>query len=161
MASHTLVHYPSASGLPRWLMVGFASGFISVVVFHQGALALLHALQIVSSAPYPLAPSRPFGIPQLWSLAFWGGLWGLLLALSLGRLDGARLVLAATLFGAVLPTLVAWFIVAPLKDQPMAAGFVPLAMMVGPIVNAAWGFGTGLGLAILGRTHTSASGRAQ
>jgi hypothetical protein len=64
---------------------------------------------------------------------------------------GARLVLAALVFGAVLPTLVAWFAVAPLKGQPIAGGFAPAAMAVGVMVNAAWGLGSGLGLALFGR----------
>jgi hypothetical protein len=98
-----------------------------------------------------MQPTRPLGMPQLWSIAFWGALWGVVLAVALARLDGARLVIAATLFGAVLPTLVAWFVVAPLKGQPMAAGFVPMAMAIGPIVNGAWGLGTGIGLALFGR----------
>jgi hypothetical protein len=33
----------------------------------------------------------------------------------------------------------------------MAAGFAPAAMMIGPIVNAAWGLGTGIGLLLFGR----------
>jgi hypothetical protein len=74
--------------------------------------------------------------------------WGIVLAAALARLHGAALVVSATLFGAILPTLVAWFVVAPLTGQPMAAGFVPAAMLIGPIVNAAWGFGTGLGLVL-------------
>ena len=50
----------------------------------------------------------------------------------------------AIVFGAVLPTLVAWFVAAPLKGQPMAGGWKLQAMMIGPIVNAAWGLGTAL-----------------
>ena len=67
------------------------------------------------------------------------------------NLDGVRLVAASLVAGAVLPTLVAWFVVAPLKGQPMVAGFVPMAMAFGVIVNGAWGFGTGLGLALFKR----------
>jgi hypothetical protein len=100
---------------------------------------------------YQLLPTEPFGVPQLWSLAFWGGAWGIVMAAALRRLTGSGLVLAAVVFGAIFPTLVAWFIVAPLKGQPMAAGFIPAAMAVGAIVNAAWGLGTGLGLALFGR----------
>jgi hypothetical protein len=83
---------------------------------------------------------------------FWGAVWGVALAVALSRLDGAKLVFAATLFGAVLPTLVAWTIVASLKGQPLFAGGVPKAMLVGPLVNAAWGLGTGIGLAVFGRS---------
>ena len=143
--------YPLRTELPRWIIVGFVAGALSVLVFHQGAAALLHALDLTPRAPYSLQPTRPLGVPQLTSIAFWGGLWGILLAATFARLQGARLILAATIFGAILPTLVAWFVVAPLKGQPMAAGFVPAAMIIGPIVNAAWGLGTGLGLATFGR----------
>jgi len=132
----------------RLLLIGFISGAIAVLVFHQGAAAILHALALTPRAPYSMNATAPLGVPQLWSIAFWGGVWGVVLAAALARLHGAALIIAATLFGAVLPTLVAWFVVAPLKGQPIAAGFVPAAMLIGPIVNAAWGLGTGLGLAL-------------
>lgn len=132
--------------LASWLVVGFVCGAISVLVFHQAAAAVLHALGLTPRVPYSTAATAPLGMPQIWSIAFWGGVWGVLLAAALARLQGAALIIAATVFGAILPTLVAWFIVAPLKGQPMAAGFVPAAMLIGPIVNAAWGLGTGLGL---------------
>ncbi len=148
MDTHALHHYPARTELPRWLVIGFVSGAVAVLVFHQGALALLHALGLSHSAPYSFAQTQPLGIPVVWSLAFWGGVWGIVLALALQRLHDAGLVVAATVFGAIFPTLVAWFVVAPLKGQPVAAGFAPMAMMIGPIVNAAWGFGTGLGLAL-------------
>lgn len=76
-----------------------------------------------------------------------------MLAEFLRRLDGARLVGAALVFGAIFPTLVAWFVVAPMKGQAMAGGGAPKAMAVALIVNAAWGLGTGIGLALFGRRH--------
>jgi hypothetical protein len=151
MTTHAIRHYPATAELPRWLLVGFISGAVAVLLFHQGAAALLHALDLSKFSPYAMQPTRPWGVPQIWSLAFWGGVWGVALAASLARLDDAPLVLWATLFGAVLPTLVAWFVVAPLKGQPMAAGGAPMAMAIGPIVNGAWGLGTGIGLALFGR----------
>ena len=144
-------HYPARAELPRWLIVGFAAGFVSVLVFHQGVAALLYALDVAPRAPYSLQPTQPLGVPVITSIAFWGGVWGAVLAATLARLDGAKLVIAATLFGAIFPTLVAWFIVAPLKGNPVASGFVPAAMLIGPIVNGAWGLGTGLALALWGR----------
>jgi len=156
MSSNALHHDPATSGLPRWLVLGFVSGAVSVLLFHQGTAAVLHALELTARAPYSLAPTSPFGVPQVGSIAFWGGIWGVLLAASLGRLDGAPLVLAAVAFGAVLPTLVAWFLVAPLKGQPLAAGGIPMAMAVGVMVNGAWGLGTGIGLALFGRARRNA-----
>jgi hypothetical protein len=151
MPTHALSHGPASFALPRWLIAGFVSGALSVLVLHQGAVALLHALALTPRAPYPMDATAPFGIPALWSLAIWGGVWGVLLAAALARVRGAAFVVGAAIFGAVLPTLVAWFVVAPLKGQPMAAGFAPMAMAVGPIVNAAWGLGTAIGLVLFER----------
>jgi len=142
--------------MQRWIVVGALSGAVAVLVFHQGAAAALHALDLTARTPYSMQPTAPWGVPQLWSIAFWGGVWGALLAAMLARLDGGRLLLASLIFGAVLPTLVAWFVVAPLKGQPMAGGFVPAAMALGPIVNGAWGLGTGLGLMLFGRRRRQA-----
>ena len=135
----------------RWLVAGFVSGAIAVLLFHQGAVALLHSFGFTPRGPFSMQATQPFGVPQLWSIAFWGGIWGIVLAAMLARARGARLVLAALVFGAIFPTLVAWFVVAPLKGQPMAAGFEPARMAIGPIVNAAWGLGTGIGLELLNR----------
>jgi hypothetical protein len=133
----------------RWLVFGFIAGALSFLVFHQGAIALLHAMNVVPRAPYSMAATQPFGVPQMWSLAFWSGLWGLVLAALFLRMRGARLMLAALAFGAVLPTLVGWFVIAPLRGQPVANGFVLSRMWIGPLVNGIWGLGTGIVLALL------------
>ena len=137
-------------GLPWWISA-FLCGGAAVLILHQGTLAALYLAGFTARSPYSLAPTQPWGVPLLWSLAFWGGAWGIVLAAALRRLTGGSLVVASAVFGAIFPTLVAWFIVAPLKGQPLAAGFVPAAMAIGPIVNAAWGLGTGVGLALFGR----------
>ena len=153
MDTRALHHYPARAELSRWLLVGFIAGFVAVVLFHQSALAILHALQLSRGAPFSFTPTKPLGIPLLWSLAFWGGVWGIVLAAVFARLDGARLIIASVIFGAIAPTLVAWFVVAPMKGQAVAAGWAPAAMAIGPLVNAAWGLGTGIGLYLFGRRH--------
>jgi hypothetical protein len=150
---HPRPHRGATVSWPRWLIVGFISGFVSVLIFHQGAAELLHAIGLTARAPYSLHATAPFGIPQVWSLAFWGGVWGVILAAVFSRAQGERLIIGAAIFGAIFPTLVAWLVVAPLKGQPVAAGFAPLAMTIGPIVNAAWGLGVGIGLALFGARH--------
>jgi hypothetical protein len=135
----------------RWLIVGLVSGALAVLVFHQAGIALLYQIGVLPRAPYSLAATAPFGVPQIVSITFWSALWGLVLAASLRRLSGARLVLAALVFGMVLPTLVAWLVVAPLKGQPLAAGGEPARMAIGIFVNGLWGLGTGIGLALFGR----------
>jgi len=142
MAYQALENYPARTELPRWLVVGFVSGAASVLVFHQGAAALLYALELTTRAPYSMQPTSPLGVPQIWSIAFWGGVWGAILAATFGRLDGARLLAAALVFGAVFPTLVAWFIVFPMKGMPVGNGWQPASMLTGVLVNGAWGIGT-------------------
>ena len=137
--------------LPRWIVVGFLSGAVSVLLCHQVIAALLHAIGITPRVPYSMQPTRPLGVALLWSLVFWGGVWGVVLAASLRSLADSALVITATIFGALFPTLVAWTLVASMKGQPLFAGGAPKAMMVGLLVNAAWGLGTGTGLALFGR----------
>lgn len=138
-------NYPNSTDLPARLAIGFAAGFIATLVFHQIALALLVIAGFAQANPYSMQPVPPFGVPQVISLSFWGGLWGVLYASIENKLPrGAGYWLAALLFGAIGPTLVAWFIVAPLKGQPVAAGWAVPRMITGLIVNGAWGIGTAL-----------------
>lgn len=123
--------------------LAFIAGFVSVLLFHQGMLALLHAVNFTPRAPYGTAPTPPFGIPQIWSSAFWGGIWGLIwIAISPRFRHDKSYWLAALIFGAIVPTLVAWFVVAPLKGQPIAGGWKLVGIVTGLLVNGAWGVGT-------------------
>jgi len=143
MVSHPLPARTAPTSA-AWLGIGFIAGVIGVLVFHQLALAALHAAGLTQGVAYSAKATAPFGIPQFVSAAFWGGVWGVIAALLFARPTGARLIATMVVFGAIAPTLVAWFVVAPLKGAPMAAGFKPAAMMAGPIVNGAWGLGAGL-----------------
>ena len=129
----------------RKFPLAFAAGLIAVLLFHQGMLALLYAVGFTLRAPFPLQPTKPFGLPVIWSLAFWGGVWGLLFAV-LERLfpRGAGYWIWSSIFGAVGPTLVAWFLVAALKGQPLGGGWKGSTMITGLLINGAWGCGTAL-----------------
>ena len=122
----------------RW-MQWFISGTLAVPLCHQLALAILYATQFTARAPFPMTPTEPFGVPAVISLSFWGGVWGLILGLVLTRAHGASYWILALLFGAIAPTLVAGFVVAPLKGQPAGGDLKQLA--TGLFVNAAWGLG--------------------
>jgi len=129
----------------RTMIVSFVAGAVAVVPFHQGMLLLLNIAGLTPARPFAMAPTQPFGVPVVLSLAFWGGVWGIPLLLFLWRRPtGQAYWLAALAFGIVFPTLVAWFVVAPLKGLPVAAGWQPMRMLVGPLVNGAWGLGAAL-----------------
>jgi len=131
--------------------VAFAAGFVAVLVFHQGAWAIYRAAGMAPSPPWNMAPVPPLGVPSVLSAAFWGGLWGIVLAWLLPLAAPAMGYWpAAIVLGALLTSLVALMVVAPLKGRPFAAGWSPKVWAFALSVNAAWGFGTGLLLRAFG-----------
>ncbi|HSR11623.1 MAG TPA: hypothetical protein VLS90_09250 [Thermodesulfobacteriota bacterium] len=127
------------------VIYAFVAGFIAVLVFHQGMLNILHESGFTPAVPFVLRPTEPFHVPVVWSLAFWGGVWGIVfVGFESIFPKGAGYWLWAIIFGAVALCLVAWFVVAPLKGTPMAAGWKPQAMATGLLVNGAWGLGCAL-----------------
>jgi hypothetical protein len=131
---------------PRLLALGFAAGFLAVLVFHQGMLGLLHVAGVTPRAPFGMEPTKPLGVPVVLSAAFWGGVWGIPLTLLLARMPprGAGYWLTALLFGAFALTLVAVVVVGPLKHQATAPAGQARMLATGLLVNAAWGIGTAL-----------------
>lgn len=148
------IFHPTNRGEERMtaspIVRGFVAGFVAVLVFHQVTLGALHLAGITPGTPWRLAPVPPFGVPAMLSGAFWGGLWGILFVLLAARFGWGSSLLAGLLFGAVAPTLVAWFVVLPLKGLPVGGGFAWPGVIVGPLVNGAWGLGTALLLRLTG-----------
>jgi hypothetical protein len=142
---------------PTRLMAGFSAGFLSVLIFPSGMIAILYAAGAIPFAPWSMAPAPPFGLPQILSDAFWGGLWGVIYALLEPRLT-ARLGWwsGGLVFGVVLPMLVRWFVVLPLKSMPVAAGFVPSMLLLEIVLHAVFG----LGMAMIFRFGLHLAGRS-
>jgi hypothetical protein len=133
------------SSLPRSLLLGFLAGFGATLTFHQFLIALLAAAGAIQTGAYSFRGVAPLGVPQVVSLAFWGGLWGCVWALLADRIP--RSVpgwVAGLAFGALVPSLVGWFVVAPIKGQPIAAGWDVARMWIAPLVNGGWGLGAAL-----------------
>jgi hypothetical protein len=145
----TLISAQQRNGHPlRGLPLAFAAGFAAVLLFHQPMLGVLHALGLTALAPYPMGATLPLGVPRVLSLAFWGGIWALPLALLLERVRSrAGFWWTALLFGAIGPSLVNWLVVLPLKGAQLGGGWHPSAMVTALLINGAWGLGTGLILA--------------
>jgi hypothetical protein len=127
---------------------GFFAAVLSVLIFHQGMWAVLHALGEMP-APYPTAPVPPFGLPRIVDLCFWGGVWGALFGLALPLLpEGVPIWLLGLGLG-ILAALVGLFVVSPLKGQAVAGGFAPMAFVRSFLINGFWGIGVGLILPLM------------
>lgn len=128
-----------------WLKA-FVSGLLATLIFHQGLFAAFYMAGVVSSAPFNLTPVPPFGVPAVLSLAFFGGLWGILLWLLLGRLDRLAFWPGNIIAGAIGPTAVAMLVVFPLKGIEVSAQ----TWTGGLMLNGFWGLGVALFMVLMG-----------
>src|SRR5258706_3597381 len=124
--------------------LGFLAGAISVFIFHQGLILVLHLLGVVPFAPYSLRPTDPLHVPQVFSAAFFGGLWGIALVSLMTKVRGADRLWVALLFGGIALPLVGTFIVAPLKGTDVAGALEWHRLALSFLINGVWGLGTAL-----------------
>lgn len=142
MLSSSTFEKSGARGAPFRLALAFVAGFLAVPLFHQSVLLLLHLAGVVPIAPFDMRPRAPLGVPAVLSSSFWGGVWGLIFVIVVPRVSrGVSYWVTAFVFGAVALTLVAAFVVSPIKTgaPPPDLGHV---LMIGGLLNGAWGIGT-------------------
>ncbi|MES2524848.1 MAG: hypothetical protein V4617_19275 [Gemmatimonadota bacterium] len=128
-------------------IAGFVAGAASVLTVHQG---LLFVLNTAGAAPWPaysMAPTRPWGVPEVVSAAFWGGLWGAALVVPMlqSPRSGGAFWRRAVVLGAVAPTAVGAALLMAgaghrFSDVPPA-----VALLSALVVNGAWGAATAAG----------------
>ena len=125
------------------LAIGFAAGFLSVLVFHQLTIGAMYAMGLIQNAPYNLQAVAPYSVPRTVSIAFWGGVWGTVLAAVRPWLPrgAVMLLVCGFVFGVVGPTFYGWFVLAPRAGQPVAGGFQLANMWRGPVINGIYGVG--------------------
>lgn len=124
----------------------FISGLLATLIFHQGLLAVFYLAGMVPFAPFNLTPVPPLGVPSVISLAFFGGLWGIVLWLLLGRLNGLVFWLGNVIAGAIGPTAVAMLVVFPMKGLEVSAQ----TWTGGLVLNGFWGLGVALFMVLMG-----------
>jgi hypothetical protein len=130
--------------LLKTLLLGFVAGFLAVLIFHQSLWFLFNQIGLIpwERPAWPLDPVPPLGVPSVLSKAFWGGVWGAALASLLDRMTGAAYWTSWIVIGALALSLVAFFVVPPIKGEPIPElwpRFVAALML-----NGFWGFGTAL-----------------
>ena len=136
----------SATGsMTRTIVIGFIAGALGVLIFHQIAGHFITGRMPWSN----WAPVPPFRIPVLLNQTFWGGMWGIVFALLAHRFPkGIGFLVAAFIFGAVLPTAVSWYVMPLIKGGVMGPRGI---WYNGPLINGAWGLGTGIFYVLLRR----------
>jgi hypothetical protein len=127
----------------------FIAGFVSTLAFHQGLLWLLYTGGFSPRAPWNMTPVPPLGVPAVISLAFWGGVWGIVLWALIGASRGGAYWTMALVIGALAPSLVTWFVVMPMKGMGLAGGWDPKVILSGLLVNSAWALGVALLMRLL------------
>ena len=147
----------SSGAMP--IIGAFIAGVIGVLIFHQIALWILSLVGVLPNVAYNFStPTKPLAVPVVLSAAFWGGVWAILMSWLMRGKQGAAYWWFAILFGAIVVTLGAWFLVPWIKGAlgvtgPAATTVLgrplTITIIVGPIVNGAWGFGTLLVLKML------------
>jgi hypothetical protein len=130
--------------LLKTLLLGFVAGFLATLIFHQ---SLWYVFNLVGLIPpgrpaWPLDPIPPFGVPSVVSKAFWGGVWGALLAPILQNLREEAYWIGWIVIGSIALTLVAFFVVPPIKGEPIPELWP--RFLAALLLNATWGFGTAL-----------------
>jgi hypothetical protein len=131
------------TGVASRVIWSFLVGALAMLTFHQAAVGLFHAAGMFPVPPFELQPTGPLRVPKVASGAFWSGLWGIaFLMLALPRMKRAMPGWAAGLvFGFFVPVAVLFFVVAPLKGQPIAYAQSWGSMLRIALAHAFWGFG--------------------
>ncbi len=131
--------YFKNTSLAAKLLFGFLAGFLATLIFHQLTLVLLWSIGFVPFGPFSMAATKPFGVPAVFSLAFWGGHLGRDIGPIQGGFPGKGYWLTVFLFGAILPSVVALFVVLPLKGRSMGGGGHFALLVTAFLINGAWG----------------------
>lgn len=138
------------------ITIGILAGVLGLLLVHQPAVYVLGQLGLGRGGEiYSMAAVAPFGVPRIVSLSFWCALWGIaftfLLFPRLGR--GPLFFLWAALAGGLLVAAVSWFIVSPIRGQPIAAGGDVTRLAIGWLINGMFALGAAIvyGIATRGR----------
>ncbi|MCR0980584.1 hypothetical protein [Roseomonas populi] len=113
----------------RALLFGAPCGALSVIVFRDSTLFLLHHLFKVMPLAAYVQTIGWHGVPWVWWFVLWGALGGFIIGLVLRLLPFADL-----LTGAVLGVAAAY-----LLPQRLPAATPPWVL---PLIGAAWGWGS-------------------
>jgi hypothetical protein len=135
----------------RQASLAFCAGALAALLFQQGTLALLRGLDVSGAAPWSLHAVPRLGLPELLVALIVGGGGAMVLGhLLRGLRGGMAYWLTWIVAGALALSLAVWLVVFPVEGRPLGGGWIPAAVVVTLVANAAWGVGTALFLRVFG-----------
>ena len=138
---------------------GFIAGFLATLLFQQLTWWVLWCVGLAPFNAFSITVNS-FGVPEVVSHAFWGGIWGILFSIFHRKFPaGNGYWVTAFLFGAILPSAIGLMVVLPLKGSPMGGGCHLPRLLTALLANGAWGIGTGLILRMLKGSLNRSRGR--
>jgi len=121
----------------KTILKSFSAGFLSTFIFHQGLFGLYYQLGLKTSPPYNMSPNT-VGVPSVVSLAFFAGLWAVLIWQLVRSDTSFNHWIKAFVYGAIGPTALAFLVVFPLKGISIGLSMLPLSLLL----NGVWSLGT-------------------
>jgi hypothetical protein len=128
----------------RSALIGFVAGALSVLIFHQGMVLILHLMKQVPNFPWNTATFRggPIPIPTIVNQMFWGGLWGVGFAVVGGLIPVAHNILRGVVYGLLGPFLLGNGILVPFfRSTAYFWGFQPPRILISALIASAFGAG--------------------
>ncbi|MGL4325098.1 MAG: hypothetical protein ACRCTD_13750 [Beijerinckiaceae bacterium] len=134
---------------------GLLSGAMAVLLFHQTMIFLLAMTDFVPNAvAWNMAPGPHPAVPALVNAMFWGGLWGMVLAMLWEDLPGDMLVVRGALGGLIGPAMIGSWVVLPLlKHTPLFAGGDMKRIIISAVIHMAYGIGFAIIYTVLTRSR--------
>jgi hypothetical protein len=103
---------------------------------------LLHLIGWTPNFPWSLRLTGPLAVPVIVNQMFWGGLWGVAFALVGWRIPIPNDLGRGAVFGLIGPWLLGNGILVPLfRGGAYLFGGMPFRMLVGALIDAAFGVG--------------------
>lgn len=126
------------------IIFGFIAAVIATLTAHELIKCVLFNAGYIPIAPWSMAPVEPLGVPHIVSASFWGGLWGVVMALIYGDRPEGALTIRGAIFGIVGPALLGALLWVPLlKGQPPFFDGQPVLIGSVLLILAGWGAVTG------------------
>lgn len=129
------------------MFLGFIVGAIATLTIHEAVKWLFIDAGVLEGRAWDV-DAVDYGvlsgqIPKVASAAFWGGVWGAVMALLFGSRPEGSMTLKGAVFGMFFPALLGVFVAVPLiKGQPPFMGGDPAKCGAVLAILAAWGVAT-------------------